>query len=73
MSLIGDFSEYFLKLKNNQYTANNYLHVLSSTEPNTGKKITLNPSAPDSTKNDGLIKHEYLNVYHKHIDLLLIR
>ena len=62
MSLIGDFSEYFPKLKSNQYTSNNYLHVLTSTEPNTTKKINLNPSAPDSTKNDGLIKHEYLNI-----------
>ena len=45
MSLIGDF-EYFLKLKNNQYTANNYLHVLNSRTKQ--KKNYLNPSDPDS-------------------------
>ena len=68
MSLLSDFPEYSSKLQNNQYIASTFA---TFAESNIGRKITLNPSPPDSTKNDDLIEHDYLDILGSTTNILI--
>ena len=52
----------FLYSQNNQYVPENYRFITPFGEPINSKNITLNPNLPSSSEDDGLIKHEYLDI-----------